>query len=268
MKSNIQKELVESAKQIREKYRALKRGQFLQDEERFQTFKPLIEPLEELKNIAKYEKEQNLNKELSLQSLQSQPSLPKTPSRIPIPYPTPQNFGNLAAEYLGNYLNKQNKTDTTYGIRREDSKFYIGDKEVEIDANDVIIGNKTYKGTKGLWELLTLKRPTNHTQSDLETYKEILVLTNAHLKNYKPGAPLSSNKHTKYTDIIKPMFKTVGEGLRQVTGNKIDYVYWNDPNELVNRLRLLWLSRNAGNTGVNNEIDSIIEELRESNIIY
>ena len=79
---------------------------------------------------------------------------------------------------------------------------------------------------------------------------------------------MSSNKYPKYNEIIKPMFKTVGEGLREVTGNKIDYVYWNDPNELVNRLRLLWLSRIAGNTGVNNEIDSIIEELRESNIVY
>ena len=79
---------------------------------------------------------------------------------------------------------------------------------------------------------------------------------------------MSSNRHSKYVNIIKPLFKTVGSGLRQVTGNKIDYVYWDDPNELVDRLRLLWLSRLAGNSGVDNEIDSIIEELRESGIIY
>ena len=88
------------------------------------------------------------------------------------------------------------------------------------------------------------------------------------MKGYNPGAPVSSNRHSKYTKIIKPLFQIGGDGLRQVTGNKIDYVYWNDPNELVNRLRLLWLSRIAGNTNVHNEIESIIEELRECKIIY
>lgn len=57
--------------------------------------------------------------------------------------------------------------------------------------------------------------------------------TNALLKGYKAGAATSSKKHTKYAKIIKLLFKTAGKGLRQVTGNKIDYVYWDDPNKLV-----------------------------------
>ena len=68
-------------------------------------------------------------------------------------------------------------------------------------------------------------------------------------------------------NIIRPLFTSVGEGLKQVTGNKIDYVYWNDINELVDRLRLLIMSQKAGNTGVHNEIDSIIEELMETGVI-
>lgn len=43
--------------------------------------------------------------------------------------------------------------------------------------------------------------------------------------------------------------------------------YWDDPNELVDRLRLLASSASAGHTGHNNEIISIIEELREANLI-
>lgn len=43
--------------------------------------------------------------------------------------------------------------------------------------------------------------------------------------------------------------------------------YWDDPNELIERLRLLTSSTSAGHTGHNNEIISIIEELREANII-
>ncbi|XP_072766280.1 uncharacterized protein [Anoplolepis gracilipes] len=49
--------------------------------------------------------------------------------------------------------------------------------------------------------------------------------------------------------------------------NKIDYVHWNDLNELVDRLRLLDASRRAGNNTYDNEIMSIIEELREDGLI-
>lgn len=45
------------------------------------------------------------------------------------------------------------------------------------------------------------------------------------------------------------------------------YLYWNDPSELVNRLYLLHCARRAGNNSVNNEILSIEEELRESGYI-
>lgn len=45
------------------------------------------------------------------------------------------------------------------------------------------------------------------------------------------------------------------------------HTYWNDPNELVDRLRLLVASASAGHSGHHNEILSIIEELREADII-
>lgn len=48
----------------------------------------------------------------------------------------------------------------------------------------------------------------------------------------------------------------------------IDYIYWDDPNELVDRLRLLLASQTAGNLSHINEILSIIEKLCEANIIY
>ena len=47
-----------------------------------------------------------------------------------------------------------------------------------------------------------------------------------------------------------------------------NYIYWDDPNELVDRLRLLMASQAAGNPSHNNEIMSIIEELHETIIIY
>lgn len=50
-------------------------------------------------------------------------------------------------------------------------------------------------------------------------------------------------------------------------GNRIVYTYFDDPNELCERLRLLLSSRMAGNTNHTQEINSIIEELRELKLI-
>lgn len=62
----------------------------------------------------------------------------------------------------------------------------------------------------------------------------------------------------------------VGKGLEEAfipyTSN-IAYEYYDDPNELCERLFLLISSKAAGNTNHDQEINSIIEELRESNII-
>jgi hypothetical protein len=54
---------------------------------------------------------------------------------------------------------------------------------------------------------------------------------------------------------------------KEVSNKPIDYVYWNDPNKLVNRLKLLVASQSAGHTSHSNEIVSVVEELREANII-
>lgn len=48
----------------------------------------------------------------------------------------------------------------------------------------------------------------------------------------------------------------------------IVYEYYDDPNELCDRLRLLIASKGAGNTNHDQEVNSIIEELRERGIIF
>ena len=62
--------------------------------------------------------------------------------------------------------------------------------------------------------------------------------------------------------------KRVGKGIipRTMTlnDNKINYVHWDDPNELVS---LIEASRQAGHNAHDNEILSIIEEFREADFI-
>lgn len=48
-----------------------------------------------------------------------------------------------------------------------------------------------------------------------------------------------------------------GKGLLNVSKNKIDYVYFDDPNELVERLLLRKSANLAGNSGLQNGIVSI-----------
>jgi hypothetical protein len=51
---------------------------------------------------------------------------------------------------------------------------------------------------------------------------------------------------------------------KEVSNKPIDYVYWNDPNELVNRLRLLVAYQSADHTGHSNEIVSDIDDDKTS----
>jgi len=50
--------------------------------------------------------------------------------------------------------------DKQYGIRREDDgRFLIGDSILTVDdTSDICINGKHFKGTRGLWELLTRKK--------------------------------------------------------------------------------------------------------------
>lgn len=59
----------------------------------------------------------------------------------------------------------------------------------------------------------------------------------------------------------------IGRALKEFRTNKIEYRHFDDFNEIIDRLRLLMSSQSAGNTNHNNEIISIIEELREGGII-
>ena len=44
--------------------------------------------------------------------------------------------------------------DKTFGFRDKARKFYIGNKDAKIRENNLIVGDKEYVGTPGLWELV------------------------------------------------------------------------------------------------------------------
>ena len=49
--------------------------------------------------------------------------------------------------------------DKTFGLRDKDNRFYIGNMEAKIKEKNIIVGNKEYAGTPGLWEHIVARSP-------------------------------------------------------------------------------------------------------------
>lgn len=160
-----------------------------------------------------------------------------------------------------------------FGVRMARGKLMLGSYPISANDKELKIGGERYCLTQGLNDLLFKKIPDLQmvTENDKRLYKTLLLKTNAHRRDFDPNKPIKSNKGMKYLHIIKPLFELTkqGDGLPSMKKVKrdISYVYWDDPNELVERLKLLIASRDAGNTGLDNEIISIIEELREAGLV-
>lgn len=196
--------------------------------------------------------------------------------------------------------------DNVYGIRSHDGELYMGKDPIRIKSDNnqmnYYIKNKKFPVTPGLSDLLLMNNPPFYTNQDLKTYKDMLTLTNAHKKSYKSNGLIRRSKSSvKYNKIITQLYPEKNSSTkRKSKGNEFDesvegrgvkwwqqqqlkkpqtayktfnksgvydYKYWDNPNELVDRLRLLVSSQTAGHTGHNNEIIAIIEELREAKII-
>ena len=197
--------------------------------------------------------------------------------------------------------------DRIYGVTHDYNaeKFNIGDSELEIKGKDIKVKNILYPGSLGLYELLFKKDPKAYNKSELDHYMDILKRTNAYRRNLDPKDQIQGKNTEKYRTIIRPylidkgILKSTSKvlprsssftkppppqtrsrnnirprsqsfkqgGMLDLSNKKIDYVYYDNPNELVNRLRLLVASQMAGNDGHKNEIASVLEELRELKII-
>ena len=200
-------------------------------------------------------------------------------------------------KYLHN-IDKNNVTelDLMTGVRKHNGKLMIGSSPISFKSDFISVGQRTFPCSSGLIELLFKKHLSKEdfTNNDLEIYKNILELSNAHRKQYKSDGDIKGTRSKKNINIILPLFQvSQGKGFASLRKKNImkkynftiqkkiflrykiadfnrfkDYVYWDNPNELVDRLRLLVAEQEAGNNFHANEINSIIEELREAGYLY
>ena len=180
----------------------------------------------------------------------------------------PTNIGSIAGKYLMKFASKDG-VDKTFGLYDKDGAFYMGDKQVLISGNNLIVNDKEYQGTPGLWELITSKTPDSEifTDGDYEQYQNILVETNAMRQNNDPmSTKPKGSRGQKWRVYVKPiwdMYKTSEDIEKDGSG----IILPSDPSALLERFDLLVASKQAGNTGVQNEIVSILDELLRQKII-
>ena len=66
--------------------------------------------------------------------------------------------GKIAHQYLNDYAAKQN-VDKAFGIYKNprNKQYYIGNTPIDIREENLVVGEKEYEGTAGLWELIISK---------------------------------------------------------------------------------------------------------------
>ena len=202
-------------------------------------------------------------------------------------------LGPIASEAFEKYTTSEG-ADKVFGMVKKDKNYYVGDKPIKIKGDNIIIDDKEYKGTEGLWELIISKNPQEgiYTDDDFLNYGRILKQTNTIYQGNNPNQnyPKSSSSD-KWKQLIKPIWEDIkkskkppeeekGKGKGKGRGRKKRQedpqpgtsgtglkILPSDPNALIDRFDLLFSSQKAGHTGVRNEIISILDELKRQGVI-
>ena len=209
-------------------------------------------------------------------------------------------IGPIARKYIQSNLGR---ATTKAGLYSEDDNLKIGYRPVKIENDDIIIDDTPFKGTVGLWELITSKDipdKTKYNAKDLADYITIMHITKATYdkNNKRVGGNDKMNK------LIKPLVKALEKdksgnkliteinkhfGFEDETGEEeyeeeeyeeaatipftptkgtgLPKILPSDPNALIDRFDLLFSSKKAGHTGVRNEIVSILDELKRQGVL-
>lgn len=263
-------------KDLREQSIAEKTGEMIQMEESEKYFKPIIDSQKEMMHKMAPEVVEGSLAEVE------------------------RKGGEMAGYYLSRLATSAG--DKSYGIKFGEKGLKMGKSNVLTSGNDLKIEGKVYKGTEGLWQLLTLANPNNiyATQEDKGNYEEIMFDTKVIYRDDGKG-PRSSGNSKKWQMIVSPMWKKrknpkqnleekefaileqeesqsptlrsaaednitkrkkVARGLGLKTTKYKTISLPCDKNALLKKLELLLASKRSGGTGLQNEIVSICDELK------
>jgi len=91
----------------------------------------------------------------------------------------PTDIGQIPRKYLTDSYGMAG--DKTFGLNNRGGEFFLGNVSVDFDGDDLIIDGNKYKGKKGLWDLITMKKTVLGlaTEEDKKNYEEIMLNSEA-----------------------------------------------------------------------------------------
>ena len=151
------------------------------------------------------EQEEVINIDDSIEEIQAMPKTAKAKEEYLAQYPP------LAAEYIRLMMETREKDlfDRIFGPipNWKTEKWAIGDKPFTFMANDnIMVGEKQYPGTHGLYELLFMNKPNEKVikEKDRKNYGEILKLSKVYRVNSDPKGKIRSSASSKYKRFVGP----------------------------------------------------------------
>ena len=295
------KDFIETRKRIKDNFIAKKVGEAEYQTGLTKLFKPVTETQKATaKEITEAQKA--ATEKITQELLPIKEGIEKLPGAISEGFPalgmTEEELikiGPIARKYIQSNLGR---ATTKAGLYSEDDNLKIGYRPVKIENDDIIIDDERFKGTVGLWKLITSKDipdKTEYKAEDLAGYITIMHITKATYdkNNKRVGGNDKMNKLIK--PFVKALEKDGGEGLidkiekhfgfeEETNEEEEEYeepalipftptkgtglkILPSDPNALIDRFDLLFSSKKAGHTGVRNEIVSILDELKRQGVL-
>ena len=307
------RDFIETRKRIKDSFIARKVGESEYQTGLTKLFKPVTETQKETaKEITKAQKEatEKFTSELlpikeGIEGLPTKEDIRNLPLQVfnqifpALKYKESEitELGGIAVNALIEAFTKDG-IDQSNGIYSKDKKFFMGNKEITIEDNDITIikggvsGNDIkFKGTPGLWRLITEKNipdKTEFTPNELIDYAFMMHVTKTTYIGFDPSRAKRGGNNKKMNKLIKPLVRLIEDDKTKEFKKQI-LSYFNkepedddpqpgtsstglkilpsDPNALIDRFDLLFSSKKAGHTGVRNEIVSILDELKRQGVI-
>ena len=194
--------------------------------------------------------------------------------------------GKPVSRTLDYYLNQLDKAklDQYFGIYEKDGIYMMGDKEINVDKDDNIhVDEVIFKGTKGLWRLVMMKKPDVYDKEDIRDYQELIIRTSVldvpHTTN-AADRPRNTAKYkfltTNFTqeesgeddsEEEKGNEKDAWEEKDQKKGTGIVFLPGNI-NGMIEQLHLLLAEYRGGNkAATRNQIVAILDQLLKRNYL-
>jgi len=132
-------------------------------------YKPLLDPLSEIVNETKQTR-------LAIKDIPHDriKSIEYKPERtLALTSPESKSVGSIAKLFLSYAFKTGNEYDKAYGIKFDGKHAMLGEKKIEVQGDNLKIGDQIFEGTVGLWELLTKQKPEHFDERDKKNYSDV-----------------------------------------------------------------------------------------------